>query len=316
MAKLICVSWIPRSYVHLFETYNGIEKIALNVSDVKFDEDEISFKISGYGKYPEIFFTQGWSGLHYFVVDVPNENIDDRAIQFIRDMQLLLLNEIFKKCHTVTYRQISSDVIPLDFHVIVMSKERFSIKKNFVEKKVRDLTIAFDPKEIYSPGTLSYLFGSEDVNLKKVLLYHAYVEIAAAFLLSMNKRLTRLYHEAASAVEALESSDDLKAVTEAMKLSDTITKDSSESFGKLKQAEMNFEFQLQEYKGRHFTDFEAEIANALDVEESLRRINVDVKYMHIQWEDVLIEFLENVDSTLDAHLMIHGIQKNKKGLFW
>ncbi|MCX6695185.1 MAG: hypothetical protein NTU61_02670, partial [Candidatus Altiarchaeota archaeon] len=62
MVKLICITWIPRSYIHLYETYMGLDKLTLNVSDVKFD-DKLTFKITGYGSYPEITFTQEDSGL-------------------------------------------------------------------------------------------------------------------------------------------------------------------------------------------------------------------------------------------------------------
>ena len=92
----------------------GLGKVTLNVSDVKFAED-LSFKITGYGRYPEIYFTQEWSGMHCFLTDVPDGGVYERAVQFIRDMQELLMNEIFKKCHTVTFKQISADIIPLDF---------------------------------------------------------------------------------------------------------------------------------------------------------------------------------------------------------
>ena len=313
MVKLVCVSWIPRSYIHLFETYAGLEKISLNISEVKF-EDDLSFKIANYKNYPEIHFTQEWSGLHYFIADFQNENVSETVIQFIRDMQLLLLNEIFKKCHTVTFTQISRDIIPLDFHVIVLSKEKFYVKKDFVEKKVNGITVVFNPNEIYSPGTMSYVFGSEDLKLNGVLLYHAYVEITASFLMNMMKRMIRLYHEADNTVKSVESFDDLKSVKDYMDVLDRITKDCSESFGKLKQTKDNFNNKLQEYLNKNFSKIVRDIADGLEIEKSLKKISMDSEYMLVQWEDVLVEYLKNIDSTLDARLMLHNLQK-KKGLF-
>ena len=313
MVKLVCVSWIPRSYINLFETYMGLEKISLNISEVKFEND-LSFKITNYKNYPEIYFTQEWSGLHYFIADFQNENVSETVIQFIRDMQLLLLNEIFKKCHTVTFKQIASDTIPLDFHVIVLSKEKFDVKKDFVEKKVGEMIISFNPYEIYSPGTISYVFGSEDLKLKSVLLYHAYVEITASFLMNMMKRMIRLYHEADDAVMSVESLEDIKSIKESMDWADRITKDCSESFGKLKQAKENFSNKLQEYLGKQFNKTEKDLAGALEIEKSLKKINIDAEYMCMQWADVLMEYIKNIDSTLDARLMLHNLQK-MKGLF-
>jgi len=313
MVKLICTSWIPRSHIHLFETYAGLDKITLNTSDVMF-ADDLSFRISGYGSYPDIYFTQEWSGLHYFVADFPNERVPDVAVQFIRGMQGLLLNEIFKKCHTVTFKQIAADIIPLDFHVTVLSKDRIDVGKELLERKAGGLSVLFDPHEIYSPGTVSYVFGSEDPSLKNILLYHAYVEITSSFLMNMMKRMTRLYHEADRAIKSVESSEDVAATKEAMDLVDDIAKESSESFGKLKQARANFALKLSEYGAKELNAKEKALADALEIEKSLKKINVDGDYMHSLWSDVLIEYLNNVDSTLDARLMLHSIQK-KKGLF-
>jgi hypothetical protein len=297
----------------LFETYAGLGKIGLNISDVKF-EDDLSFKIKGYGKYPEIEFTQEWSGLHYFVADVPDDNIQSTAEQFIRDMQLLLLNEIFKTCHTITFKQIASDIIPLDFHVVVLSKNKVQVPSNFIEKKIGNVSVAFDPKEIYSPGTMSYVFGSEDLEGKSILLYHAYVEVAADFMMNMMRRMIRLYHEADNAVNSVESSKDLDSIRKTMDVIDGITKECSESFGKLIQARNNFRHKLEEFHRAKLGKIEKDLASALEVEKSLVKINLDAEYMHVQWQDVLIEFLKNLDSTLDARVMLYGAQR-KRGFF-
>ncbi|MBM3309453.1 MAG: hypothetical protein FJY77_04285 [Candidatus Altiarchaeales archaeon] len=313
MAKLLCVSWVPRSHIHLYETYMGLGKITLNLSEVRF-EDDLSFKITGYGRYPEIYFTQEWSGMHYFVAEVPNEGVYERAVQFIRDMQELLMNEIFKKCHTVTFKQISSDIMPLDFHVVILSKERLSKRENFVERSVGDITVAFDPREIYSPGTLSSVVGVEDLSLKNVILYHAYVEVAADFLMNMMRRMTRLYHEAGSTIASVESSEDLKSLRKAMDDMDTIAGECSQSFGKILHARENFKLKFAEYKDGKLSRSERELAEAFGVEQSLRKINADADYMHILWKDVLIEYLEDIDATLDARVMYYSLQK-KRGLF-
>jgi len=309
----MCITWIPRSHIHLFETYMGLDKLTLNISEVNFD-GELSFKITGYGSYPDITFTQEASGLHYFTAEFPDENVSEVAVEFMRGMQVLLLNEIFKKCHTVTFKQISSDIIPLDFHVIVLSKEKISLRKDLVERKGGDITLVFDPREIYSPGTVSYVFGTESIDLKDVLLYHGYVEVTADFLMNMLRRMTRLYHEADKAVGSIESSHSLQSIRDAMDLVDMVTKECSESFGKLKQAKLNFSVKLQDFRETKLSGGKKALADALQVEDSLKKINYDAEYLILQWEDVLLEYLENVDSTLDARVMLYGVQK-KRGLF-
>jgi hypothetical protein len=313
MAKLLCVSWIPRSYIHLFETYAGLDKITLKISDVDF-RDELTFKITGYGAYPEIQFTQEWSGLHYFVVELPGEGVQNAAVQFIRDMQELLMNEIFKKCHPVTFRQIASDTITLDFHVVIMSNEKLDVKPNFIQKNVGDLTVAYDPREVYTPGTTSYLFGSEDLAFKRVLVYHAYTEVACEFLMNMMKRMLRLYHEADLATDSIKSMSDIKEMKGVIDVMNEVTGEASESFGKMKQAQENFKLKLEGFRKEQFSQLEEELARALEVGQSLEKINVDASYMHIQRGDVLTEYLRNISSTINSRLMLYAAER-KRGFF-
>jgi hypothetical protein len=224
------------------------------------------------------------------------------------------LNEVLKKCHAITFKQIVEDIIPLDFHVVILSKERIDVRKDFIERKAGKLTVAFDPREVYSPGTVSYVFGSEDEALMDVLLYHAYVEVAADFLMNMMKRMARLYHEADNAVKSVESTEDFKALNDAITRVDEIKKNGGESFGKIKQAHENFNLKLEEYRKTQYDETEKRLAEALEVEKSLKKICVDANYMTIQWEDILMEYLGNIDSTLDARLVSYSILK-KKGLF-
>ncbi|MCX6694800.1 MAG: hypothetical protein NTU61_00685, partial [Candidatus Altiarchaeota archaeon] len=252
--------------------------------------------------------------LHYFTAEFPDEKLSEVAVQFMRGMQMLLLNEIFKKCHTVTFKQITSDIIPLDFHVIVLRKERLELRKDLIEKNVGNLTLVYDPRELYSTGTVSYFFGTEDLKFKDVLLYHGFLEVTADFLMNMLRKMTRLYHEADKAVSSVESSTGLEAVKEAMDLSDAVIKECGESFGKLKQAKLNIVLKLEEYNGTKLDKDEKALAEALGIEKSLKRINEDADYLIIQWQDVLLKYIENVDSTLDARVMLHIAQK-RRGLF-
>jgi hypothetical protein len=312
MATLVCVTWLPRSYIHLFKTHAGLNELSLKVSDVDF-QDSLSFNINGYGDYPVIYFNQGWSGLTSFSVEAPDEGVYDTALQFMRDMQELLMNEIFKKCYPTTYLEITSDIVPLDFHVVIMSKNKIPIPKNFVERKAGPVTVAFDPAEVYSPGTVSYV-NSEDAGIKKVLLYHAYTEVASSFMMNMLKRMTRQYHEADDAVKSVDTLEDAKALKDSVIVIDNVLKNCSQSFGKLKQACRNLNLKLHEYRKQKWSESEKALADALMVEHSFERLIMDAEYMQVWWEDVLLAYIKNIDSTLDARLMLH-VQQKKTGLF-
>jgi len=73
MARVVAVSWFPRTYVNLFETYSSIGKVDLKIKDVNYGRKTLSFTIEGFKDYADITFSQGWSGLHYFSVTLPDE---------------------------------------------------------------------------------------------------------------------------------------------------------------------------------------------------------------------------------------------------
>jgi len=117
-------------------------------------------------------------------------------------MQYLLLEEILKVCHTVSYRQIMSNVFPLDFHLIILSKKGFEVS-NMKETKAGKLTVHYNFKDMYTTGNTTYVFGSEDDEMTEVLLYHAYAEVTADFMAAMVKKMIQYYHEANSSVATI-----------------------------------------------------------------------------------------------------------------
>lgn len=307
MAKVVAAAWFPRSHIHMFETHQGCGKIGLDIADVDHGE-KLSFTIKGYKEYPDIRFTQEWSGLHHFTVDLPDEGIEAAADRFMKEMQVLLVEKILKACHTVSYKQIIADIMPLDFHVIVLTNGEPDVRGMDV-LDAGGLKVAYNSHDMYESGMKTYVMGSDDLKLLDALLYHAYAEVAFDFLYSMLKAMTRLYHEADNVVGQMRDAKDVDDMKKPMALMDEILKECSERDGKLKHALMNFQLKEEEYCGLDLDGGEKALADALDLGGAFRKLHADGEYMRILWSDVLEDRLNRLDSTLDARVMMHGGKK-------
>jgi hypothetical protein len=311
MARVVAAAWFPRSHIHLFETYAGLKKIDLDVGDVDYGRD-LSFTIRGYKDYPEIRFTQEWSGLHYFTVEVSDDGVKEAAEQFMKEMQILLLQNILKACHSVTYKQIVSGIMELDFHRIILTYGDVDTE-GFTVREADGLKVALKREDLYYSGTDSYVLGSDEAGLVNVLLYHAYVEVAFDMMYSMMKAMIRLYHEADNVVMEMGAAKDAAQMRDPMKVLDDIVKECSERYGKLKHAILNIRLKWDEYNKAEFNDAERELAEAFDIRGSFERLNADAGYMEILWDEVLEDRLRNIDTMLDARVMMQS--GGKKGWF-
>ncbi|MFH1056109.1 MAG: hypothetical protein V1744_08460 [Candidatus Altiarchaeota archaeon] len=311
MAKVAAVAWFPRSYIQLFQTYSGLERIDLKVKDVEYDGRTVSFTIVGYKNYPEIRFTQGWSGLHYFVVELPDEGVEVASDNFMKEMQVLLLERILKACHTVTYKQVVSDMLPLDFHRIVLT--RGTVNTNDLPiKDAGGMKVAYKPQDIYSSGTVSYVLGTDDTSLLKVLLFHAYVEVGCDFLRNMLMAMVRLYHDADTIVEEVEAAREYKQTRKSLDVMEDIINESTNRGSKISHMNLSFRLKEQEFNNTQFSQQEKALAQALEIGEHFMRIRADGEYMDILW-DMMDTKVKNLISIVNLRLKIKD--DKKKGWF-
>ncbi len=305
MAKVTAAAWFPRSYIHLFETYQGVGKIGVKIEDLKYNTKKLTLTIKGHKNYADIQFTQGWSGLHYFTTELPEENIKQTSMDFMRDMEVLLLEKILKPCHSVTYKQIVNDIMSLDFHVLVMTETDLDVSGHTLKNIGDKIVLAYKPENQYYGGTVTYLIGSEDDELLEVLLYHSYSEIASDFLMNLMKAMIRLYHESDNVVEEMESTKSIKEMREPMKLMDDILKECGERTGKLKHILLNFKLKEQEYYSLKLKPLQKKLAEALELPMEFQKLDSDGQYLLVLWTEILSTRLTNLDNSLDARVMMH-----------
>jgi hypothetical protein len=315
MAKVAAVTWFPRTYINIFETAAGIQKVDLKIKDTAYTDKYFSFSISDYGGYGDIKFTQGWSGIHYFVADLPDAGLSESVKKFMVDMQNLLLEKILRQCHSVTYKQIVSDIIPLNFHMLVATESDIDLS-GYRVRDVMGMKIGYKPEDAYSNGTMTYVVGSDDEDLLKPaspLLFYSHTNVSSAFLMHLMKSMIRLYHEADNALVKFQEAKKLEDFMEPMDLMDAVVQECTEKNGKIKHVVINFKLKEQEYYSQQFTDTEKDIAQALDVPGAFRRIEADGAYMSVLWGEVLLNRLKNIRSAMDTRMEL--AQKSKKGWF-
>ena len=319
MAIVVAVSWFPRTHINLFETYISLSKVGLKVRDVSYggknlfsSVEGLSLTIDGYKDYPPITFSQGWSGLHYFTVELPDEGVAAKADSFMKDMQVLLLEKILKVCHTVTYKNIVNDMMSLDFHTLVLTKGSVDTS-GYTVAEARDLEVAFKPQDMYYGGDISYVIGSDDPALVKVLLYHAYTEVGFDFIYNMMKAMIRLFHSADAIISDVEASKDMKELKDNLAAMESIVAECASRSGKMKHVILNFRLKEEEFLNINLEPQEKALVDALGIRDSFRRLRSDGEYMGILWGDIMAEKLENIRSSLDLRLRLR--EKDKKGWF-
>jgi len=319
MAKVAAVTWFPRTYINLFETFIGLEKADLKIRDVDYGGknlfnavEGLSFTIEGYKDYPPISFAQGWSGLHYFVVELPDEGVGAAADKFMKEMQVLLLEKILKVCHTVTYKNIAGDLMPLDFHTLVLTKGEVDTAGYTVEQ-AGDLTIACRPRDVYYGGTMSYVMGSDDVGLLKVLLYHAYIEVGSDFVYNMMKAMIRLFHGADTLVDDVEGSKNMKELKDNLTVLESVIGECSSRSGKMKHVLLNFKLKEEEFHAMSLTNEEEALVRAFGVKDSFKRLAADGAYLEILWGSIMENKVRDINAVLDMRLRIKGWEREKKG---
>jgi hypothetical protein len=305
MAIVSAVTWFPRTYLNLFETYAGLGKTRLNIKDERYDNETVTFTINDYGDYPEIRFKQEWDGIHRLTTDFIDSSITGKAERFMGHMQTLLVENILKNCHTITHNQIIKDIMPLNLNLIVLTMDEPDIS-GFKTITTPSLKIAYKPQESYYSGGITYVIGAEDESLLDILSYHAYEEVAFDFMYSLQNAGIRLYHEADNTEHEIEDSTDLKQTRKMTALMDDTMREARERYGKLRQALSIFDQRHAQFTSRKLSETEREISDALELNESMRRLKTDARYLDIMWSGILDKV------QYKAHRMEFEILQKKK----
>ncbi|MFH1610700.1 MAG: hypothetical protein ABIA91_02305 [Patescibacteria group bacterium] len=270
---IILSTWIPRSYIHLREAFSKISLTNLDIKDIKFDEN-LTFVIKNIFQNVDINFILTPTGIYSLVVELPaNKNTEDA----IKKLKKILLDSLIKNWHTVTYKQIKNETIPLKFSALYFS----------VNKKLK-----LDNK-------LDKVF-AEPYFSKNLSVYHIY-QFAIVLMFVIDDyvlKMSEYYHKADKVVVSLKGEFELSELKRTVFEMDYIEKNTGEIMSRINDAKDCVEREVKVLKNIKFED---EIVKQLDLFSILKRVEVDLGYVDRLWQQMDI-MLDNLDNASNARL--------------
>ncbi len=283
MVRVIFAAWIPRTYLHLNEVFRKASSIKADIKNIKSDS-VVSFDIADAGL--SFKFEMNPSGLYTLTGNVKEELIEDFKVK----AENLLLHKIISTCHTVTYKQILNDSLPLSkCSAIISGKGTY-----------------YDKNNPYQEDSIVYV--KDEYADSKAIKIHLEAMLFAQFLYRMMERMENLYHKANDVAELLEKEGKLNDIKRAVLGMDLVKKNVAESNSKIDQMIEIFETEKSRTKSLKGTD--KTIIKMLETEALYKRIESDKEYMRTLW-DLLIAFLDNLDAAAEARLSYQETLESK-----
>jgi len=299
-------AWIPRSYLHVVEIYDAIKKgdIDLNTSDVKIN-NKVEFLIKSYEEYKEIEFALDQDGLYTITAKLPGKNVQEEVKKFYKDAKRLLKEKIIKKAHPVTYDQINEGILPLNYSTIALLKGVFK-PKGYESFKASGLTIYY-AKDTYMKNAKTYVTGSENKELYKILDYKAFLDIIGHFFYDMMNKMEEYHAGTKEVIDLLETKPESRLLENAYLNFDLVKKDATESWTKIEQASNSLAKKEEAFNKIIMGQRSKTITKNLKLKESFERVKGDKEYVFSLWT-LLLNHLENVDTAVEARINMKSIK--------
>jgi len=295
MASIRVSSWIPRSYTHIYEIAGKLNKVLLPIEDVRVDKS-LEFKLETQaGRRVECSLTP--YGLFSFTAQFSEDEIAGGAAErFKKEISDLLLERIFKDIQKVTYQQIKDGIMPLFFHAVVFSEKH--APKELEPIAAGGIRLYFDRQNLYSAESILYVCGKSASGASGATDYFSYLTLASAYVNAMVEAMSGVYAKIVEVEQFLQKNEFNKINARLASIA-KIRKDSSETYGKIKQAVSNFSHASDSFRSGKLTKEQSKVASALALEDGFERLKYDSNYLLPLWSDVLIKNLENLNLMID-----------------
>jgi len=310
MAKAFAYTWFPRSNIHVYMLKQGLRKVDLDLAELEVGESA-HFKIKSYRGYGDISFTQTPLGVYLLECDLPDPCTKADAKRYMAQMQVLLLEKILKPCFSITYRQIIDDMMPLNFHTVVLSQAKpDDVGYDMVSS--HDLEVDLESEASYVSGTTTYVIGQADDSLQVPLFYHAFSEVALSFVYSNLQAMIRLYHDVDAVISDMDHADSKKQLSQHFKLLDSLSREVNERQGKIEHLIKATHEILNIYDTEKLNQRHTSLTKTLNISGSLTRLAQDLDYVETRYREVLDVRLEDINRTLTARLLVHQWPEKKR----
>ncbi|MBU0761785.1 MAG: hypothetical protein KKD39_02065 [Candidatus Altiarchaeota archaeon] len=298
MIPVSVYSWIPRSPQHVFEVAELLSKLKLDVKDINVGES-LCFKIKAPERVFDVEFTS--YGLFKFTTEVKDAS---EILKLKEETKRLLVEDIFGIIQKVSYHQIKTGVIPMDYTCVYYTTEKPKKGYDIVKAAGGGVYLGKNP---YDPGEDTVVYAKKTQGIDEALDYIVYSKLLASYNKQMISEFSKIYKKMME-VEALIENEDFKVLEEIMKSTDTIKKQSAERYGKLTQALNNLghaEEKIKQSKNQS-------VMNALKVYDSFKRLRYDFNYLGPLWSDVLLKTLDNLEFIVNARFELQESIETRK----
>ncbi len=296
--EIITYAWIPRSYIHLAEIFKKLDKIPFKTKETTYTEKRITFKIEEYKGYKNIIFSLNGDGTY----KVKGKIKLNSEIKNFYEISKQIILDIFRVCHRVTFQQIVEEILPLVFHVVVLSKKDLKIK-NLTKYKSGNLILYSNDAQSYFKNTISYICGPYE-NKEEIIDIYAFPKLLGRFFYIMMDKMEDYHNNTKKVIEVLETRPKSKEVYNAYLNLDLVKKDAAETWAKIEQA-INIL-----YTKKQKINFNQKIIKDLHIKDSFERVYVDKDYIITLWQ-LLINHLEYVDTAVEARVNYNILLSNQ-----
>lgn len=279
-------TWLPRSYLHLREAHSKLDQIDLKITKVSFKEN-LSFTIkNAYQKYSAdfVFYSTGVYTVH---IKTPS-NVSQA--QLIKAIKKIILEKLIKNWHSVTYKQIKNQVIPLVYSTII-----FSSPKKKTKPTDNDLLEYF--KDKYKKNNRSVYRSYQFINILSRII-DQYIEIMSGY-----------YHQADKVANSLKGDFELSELKKTVFEMDLVEKITGETNARINDAQDCLDREIEELRSNN-----SSLLKKLNVEKLFSSAVVDLNYTKRLWGQ-LDNFLDNLDNASNARLSFQETVESRR-LAW
>lgn len=303
MGLIVVRSWIPRSFVHVQEVFKNVNegKLGVPVSNLVID-GSVCFVIDSFEEFNGISFSLDGDGVYSMGIELPDSVVVESSKSFLEACKRLLLEVVIKACHVVTYDQIKSNVLPLNFQVAVYSKAPISWPEGYDAIDSGLVRIYRRKSDEYIKDSFLIVSGTDSIKVDSAVSYYSFCVLASHFLYDMMDKMAEHYKNSEGIVELLRVEDvTLADLKEAILGLDLLEKDVTEGKAKISQLIHSLGRKESGFKRFTIAGSSKPVLIGLEVPKFFFRLGADKDYLLSLW-DLLLGYLMKIDTAVEARM--------------
>ncbi len=296
--KIVFSAWLPRSHLHVLEVYKNLGKLDVELENIKLGKN-LSFRIKKHEGLKNIDFFMDSAGQYSFITELIGEVTDTANL-----LKNFLLEKLIKVSHKTTYKQIKKGILPFVFSISILSSKRSSAR-GVKLKKIGDYLVHLEKLNDFYLKKYNYVIGKENEKGFEIAKTCNFISCATEFFYKLMDLMSDKYKLMDDLNLILEESVELSVLKKTIVDLDVIKKNIEETNSKIKQT-INIIERKKEMIESLLNKKEKEFFL-----EQFKSLEGDVDYIETLW-DLLSNYVENMDQTLNARLSFQESVESKK----